>query len=101
MFADERKSKILEIISREGNVNITDLSQEFNVSTETVRRDLSELSKDNKILKVHGGAIAINHPIREENYSTRIMQNCEAKKKLPNMRPVSFRMEILFLLTMA
>lgn len=82
MFADERKSKILEIISCEGNVYITDLSQKFNVSAETIRRDLSELSKENKVHKVHGGAIATKHPIREDNYSTRAMQNCEAKKKI-------------------
>ncbi len=82
MFADERKSKILEIISREGNVYITDLSRKFDVSTETIRRDLNELSIDKKILKVHGGAIAVKHPIREENYSTRVKQNCESKKKI-------------------
>ena len=82
MFADERKSMITEIIMREGNVSISDLSREFNVSTETIRRDLNELSMDKKVLKVHGGAIAIKHPIREENYSTRVKQNYEAKKKI-------------------
>lgn len=82
MFADERKSIILEILSREGNVHIADLSQEFNVSTETIRRDLTELSNDKKIIKVHGGAIAVKRPIREENYNTRVKQNCEAKKKI-------------------
>jgi len=82
MFADERKSMILEKILREGNGSITDLSREFNVSSETIRRDLYELSKDKNILKVHGGAIAVKHPMREESYDTRVKQNCEAKKRI-------------------
>jgi DeoR/GlpR family transcriptional regulator of sugar metabolism len=82
MFADERKSLILQILSRNGNVRITDLSQEFNVSTETIRRDLNELSDEKKLAKVHGGAIALKHPIREDNYVTRVKQNCEAKKRI-------------------
>lgn len=82
MFADERKLMILEIISREGNAYINDLSRRFNVSAETIRRDLNELDKDKKILKVHGGAIAVKHPVREENYSTRIKKNSAAKKKI-------------------
>jgi DeoR family fructose operon transcriptional repressor len=45
MFADERKDKILDIIMGEGNCSIADLSQRFDVSTETIRRDLNELSK--------------------------------------------------------
>lgn len=82
MFADERKAKILEIISREGNVRINNLSKEFNVSAETIRRDLNELSLDKKIHKVHGGAIAVKHPIREENYETRVKLNYESKKRI-------------------
>jgi len=82
MFADERKAMILEAILRDGSGYIADLSRQFHVSDETIRRDLNELSKDKKILKVHGGAIAIKHPIREENYKTRVKQNCEAKKKI-------------------
>lgn len=82
MFADERKDKILDIIMEEGNCSIADLSQRFDVSTETIRRDLNELSKERKIKKVHGGAIPIKHPIREENYDTRVRQNYEAKKRI-------------------
>jgi DeoR/GlpR family transcriptional regulator of sugar metabolism len=82
MFADERKSLILQILSRNGNIRITDLSQEFNVSAETIRRDLNELSDEKKLIKVHGGAIALKHPIREDNYVTRVKQNCEAKKRI-------------------
>lgn len=82
MFADERKSIILDKLMSEGNVRITDLSREFNVSAETVRRDLNELSNEKKLLKVHGGAISIRHPIREENYAIRAKQNSEAKKKI-------------------
>lgn len=82
MFADERKSLIMEQLSLKGNVRITDLSKKFNVSTETIRRDLSELADEKKLKKVHGGAIAVKHIIHEKNYETRIKQNYEAKKRI-------------------
>jgi len=82
MFADERKVLILEQLSLEGSVKITDLAKRFNVSTETIRRDLSELADAKKLKKVHGGAVAIKHIIHEKNYETRIRQNYEAKKRI-------------------
>jgi DeoR/GlpR family transcriptional regulator of sugar metabolism len=52
----------------------------FGVSSETVRRDLAELSRGKKIHKVHGGAIALRRPAREEDYSVRVKQNSEGKR---------------------
>ena len=41
MFANERYSKIIEIINNKGSVTVSELMQTFNVSIETVRRDLN------------------------------------------------------------
>jgi DeoR family fructose operon transcriptional repressor len=80
MFADERREKILELIAREGTARISELTAMFGVSSETVRRDLAELSRGKKIHKVHGGAIALRRPAREEDYSVRVKQNSEGKR---------------------
>mgnify|MGYP002348634674 CR=1 FL=1 len=57
MWAHERKSKILEILGRDGKVYTNTLAQLFDVSRETVRRDLLEMEEDGDILRVHGGAM--------------------------------------------
>ncbi len=82
MFADERKGKILEQLSHEGAVHIKELVEAFGVSSETIRRDLNELSRDGKLRKVHGGAIALRHPAREQDYEIRVKQNSESKREI-------------------
>lgn len=53
-----RKSQILEIAREEGRVEVEDLARRLDVSTQTIRRDLSDLSGDGLLDRVHGGALA-------------------------------------------
>lgn len=57
MLAAERKNLILERIQEEKKVIVSELSQEFNVSEETIRRDLEKLSDEGFVTKIYGGAI--------------------------------------------
>lgn len=57
MLKEERHTWIMRQINLHNKVLSTDLSQQLRVSEDTVRRDLKELAKSGKILKVHGGAI--------------------------------------------
>lgn len=63
MFANKRQSKIVEIVKRDGGAKVVDLSESFNVSIETVRRDLLELEKKNLLMRVHGGAMPVEEMI--------------------------------------
>lgn len=47
---------ILDRVAAEGEVSVESLSLAFDVSPETVRRDLTHLAEAGLILKVHGGA---------------------------------------------
>lgn len=58
MFAKERQDKIYEIIKSRGAVTTSSLVQLFNVSIETIRRDLLEMERHGLLLRVHGGAVA-------------------------------------------
>ncbi|MCK9478201.1 MAG: DeoR/GlpR family DNA-binding transcription regulator [Firmicutes bacterium] len=82
MLSSERQDKISEIILREGKAHIKNLSALFGVTGETIRRDLNELAKENKIKKVHGGAIAIKRPLRQESYARRLKRNIEEKRRI-------------------
>src|SRR5690606_41866208 len=46
-----------------------DLSEELNVSDDTIRRDLKELANEGKIIRVHGGAVSKSFvkPFNTEN----------------------------------
>ncbi|WP_315818434.1 DeoR family transcriptional regulator [Paraflavitalea speifideaquila] len=38
-----------------------DISQQMNVSEDTIRRDLQELANKGKLIKVHGGALSLDY----------------------------------------
>ncbi|SES33939.1 transcriptional regulator, DeoR family [Tranquillimonas rosea] len=52
-----RKSQILEIANETGRVSVEELAARFGVTSQTIRRDLSELADLGKLDRVHGGAI--------------------------------------------
>ncbi len=58
MLAIERRNAILSKLSAEGKVIVADLSREFDVTEETIRRDLEKLDKEGVVKKTYGGAIA-------------------------------------------
>ncbi|MFZ4451685.1 DeoR/GlpR family DNA-binding transcription regulator [Salibacterium aidingense] len=56
MLPAERLESIKAFIDQEGTVNISELTDRFQVSKPTVLRDLKELEKQEMIIRVHGGA---------------------------------------------
>jgi DeoR/GlpR family transcriptional regulator of sugar metabolism len=54
----ERRRKILDLVNQSARVTVDDLSESLKTSRETVRRDLSLLSEQGLLRKVHGGAKA-------------------------------------------
>lgn len=58
MLKEERHKIIMKEINLHNTVLSVDLSELLNVSEDTVRRDLKELSDENRIIRVHGGAIS-------------------------------------------
>lgn len=57
MALNFRQSEILEIARDEGRVVVEALAERFNVSVQTIRRDLTELSEAGHLERVHGGAV--------------------------------------------
>lgn len=59
MFANERQEKILEMLKEKGAVTTSFLTKNFEVSVETVRRDLLQMERKNLLKRVHGGAVTM------------------------------------------
>ena len=59
MLTSQRKKLILEKLGAEGQVQSKALSMLFDVSEDTIRRDLRELAAEGRLQRVHGGAAVI------------------------------------------
>jgi DeoR family transcriptional regulator, fructose operon transcriptional repressor len=57
MYAEERQQAIAALVIGRGRASVTELAQEYDVTTETVRRDLAALDKAGVVRRVHGGAV--------------------------------------------
>lgn len=57
MYAPERQQAILRLAREAGRVDVLSLADEFQVTAETVRRDLKALDRAGLVRRVHGGAI--------------------------------------------
>lgn len=57
MLTSQRKRYILDVLQREGQVVARHISQELNLSEDTIRRDLRELAQEGLLQRVHGGAL--------------------------------------------
>lgn len=57
MLTSQRKQYILDVLRRDGQVIAKQISQELDLSEDTIRRDLRELAAEGLLQRVHGGAL--------------------------------------------
>lgn len=57
MYPEERQQAIAAQVISRGRASVTELAQTFEVTTETVRRDLAVLDRAGVLRRVHGGAV--------------------------------------------
>lgn len=75
----QRKEKIIQLIGENRMVKAGQLAEIFQVSSETIRRDLEELEAQKLIRRIHGGAILNTTYNSEPAYSCREIENYEKK----------------------
>lgn len=61
----DRQHEIYLRALRDGSVEVAGLATQFGVTTETIRRDLSELQSQGKVRRVHGGAVPVERATHE------------------------------------
>ena len=57
LMSNFRQREILELARKEGKVTVDGLAEIYNVTVQTIRRDLSELADSGRLERVHGGAV--------------------------------------------
>lgn len=80
--AVERRNHILQRLHEEGHVSVSDLSDKFDVSAVTIRKDLGYLEDRNMLVRTHGGAIANNHFAYDLPFEEKAKRHEEEKKRI-------------------
>ncbi|MFB9839232.1 DeoR/GlpR family DNA-binding transcription regulator [Actinoallomurus acaciae] len=62
MQAEERQQEILRRARAQGRVDVMSLADEFAVTSETIRRDLTMLERAGTVRRVYGGAVPVGRP---------------------------------------
>ncbi|MFS0781256.1 DeoR/GlpR family DNA-binding transcription regulator [Bacillus sp. 1P06AnD] len=82
MLVAERQRKIVELVNQRLSIRVTELSNIFSVTEETIRRDLEKLEKENLLTRSHGGAVSIEQEEKEISYREREITNAAEKKSI-------------------
>jgi len=75
MRAEDRREEIIRYLNEQGLVKVTELSNIFQVTEETVRRDLERLESEGYLKRTHGGAVKIAATQEETAFHIRNMRN--------------------------
>jgi DeoR/GlpR family transcriptional regulator of sugar metabolism len=82
MLAPERQQQILTLLEERGTVRTIDLAEEFQVTDETIRRDLQILADNGQLTRIHGGASNLNGRPKLQSFTERRSINVEKKRAI-------------------
>lgn len=85
MLAIERRNEILEKLQAERRVVVSELSQLYGVSEETIRRDLDKLENDGFAIKSYGGAVINENANVDLPFNIRKNRNVVGKQKIAEL----------------
>lgn len=85
MLAVERRKLILEKVHIEKKVIVSELSKEFDVSEETIRRDLDKMADEGHVIKSYGGAVINEIGSIDLPFNVRWKANSVGKQKIANL----------------
>lgn len=82
MLIAERHEKLTSIVNENGSSRVAELSRIFQVTEETIRRDLEKLENEGKLKRSHGGAVSVRVTSLESPYFEREVRNVKEKMEV-------------------
>lgn len=76
-----RQQKTLELVRERGYISIEELAQYFDVTPQTIRRDINQLADEGLLRRYHGGA-AHDSTVENTEYTTRVGYMLEEKRTI-------------------
>jgi DeoR/GlpR family transcriptional regulator of sugar metabolism len=78
-----RKAELAAYVAAAGQVTVPELVKHFDVSADTIRRDLDRLDEEGLLIRTHGGAMSMSAPPRvDTTMDVRLRLQAEAKEKI-------------------
>jgi DeoR/GlpR family transcriptional regulator of sugar metabolism len=71
VFAHERREHIVRMIEEHSRARVSSLADQFGVSAVTIRKDLAVLEAAHRVVRTHGGAVAIDQSRPEVAFELR------------------------------
>ncbi len=82
LFQGERQRQIAALTRQNGRVEVAHMAVRFDVTTETIRRDLSDLQRQKLVRRVHGGGVPWEKSEFEPLVAVRADRNDDEKRRL-------------------
>ena len=79
---DRRFERILDILLKEKKISVCELSRRLGVSEVTIRKDLTELEKQGRLLRRYGGAVPAENPLQVVSHLKRVSQQQVEKRRI-------------------
>jgi DeoR/GlpR family transcriptional regulator of sugar metabolism len=91
VLVEERRQRVLDLVSQRGFITLADLAQKVQVSESTIRRDLDFWHQQGAVRRTHGGAIYVGDgsalPALEDRSTRQLAEKCEvAQAAVARMR---------------
>ena len=82
MLALERHREIIVLLAGKGSVRVSELAERFEVTEETIRRDLDKLEQEGQLVRSHGGALMATAGESESPHWQREFLNQDLKQAI-------------------
>ena len=82
MLTKQRQEIILKLLEERGSITVTEVRDVLETSESTVRRDITALDREGKLIKVFGGAVALGNRVTAHEYTVAQKSDLNREEKL-------------------
>lgn len=82
MLTKQRQEMILKLLEERGSIAVTEVRDILDASESTVRRDITALDREGKLIKVFGGAVALENKVTAHEYTVAQKSGLNREEKL-------------------
>ena len=83
--SEKRREDIISTIQLQGKIKVSELSEKYNVSEVSIRKDLEALEAEGHLSRIHGGAVGMNKLYINMDLTERFKTNANAKRDVAEL----------------
>ena len=83
--SENRREEIIELIQSQGKVKVSELSEKYNISEVSIRKDLEALEAQGHLSRIHGGAVGMNKLYLNMDLTERYKTNAASKREVAEL----------------